>query len=120
LSQDPKESDVLARLFAVIESRRGADPKASYTAALLAAGTEEIARKVGEEAVETMMAALKHGRADVVSESADLLYHLLVLWADSGVSPDEVWAELARREGTSGLAEKRARREPKLGTKRGG
>lgn len=119
MSQGSKDVDVLARLFAVIESRRGAEVKASYTASLLGAGTEEIARKVGEEAVETMVAALKHGRADVVKESADLLYHLLVLWADSGISPDEVWAELKRREGTSGLAEKRARSAPEPGTKRG-
>jgi phosphoribosyl-ATP pyrophosphohydrolase len=109
MAQGPKESDVLARLFAVIESRRGADVKASYTASLLAQGTEEIVRKVGEEAVETMIAALKQRRAEVVKESADLLYHLLVLWADSGISPEDVWAELARREGTSGLEEKKAR-----------
>ena len=110
----PSDGDtrhVLERLFAVIESRRGGDPKASYTAELFAAGGEEIARKVGEEAIETMVAALRRDRNQLVHESADLLYHLLVAWVEGGVRPAAVWDELARREGTSGLAEKASRGE---------
>ncbi len=101
--------EVLARLFAVIESRRGADPEASYTAKLLAGGPRVIARKFGEEALETMMEGLEGDRGKLVGESADLIYHLMVLWADAGIEPEEVWRELARREGVSGLAEKAAR-----------
>ncbi|MEE8516815.1 MAG: phosphoribosyl-ATP diphosphatase [Alphaproteobacteria bacterium] len=101
--------EVLARLFAVIESRRGGDPDASYTAKLLAGGPRAIARKLGEEALETMIEGLEGDRDKLVGESADLIYHLLVLWADAGIAPEEVWRELARREGISGLAEKAAR-----------
>ncbi len=100
---------VLERLFSVIEGRRGADPGSSYTAKLLAEGKPKIAKKLGEEATETVIAATAGTPADVARESADLLYHLLVLWAATGVKPAEVWAELARREGTSGLAEKASR-----------
>ena len=103
------DSSVLERLFAVIESRRGGDADSSYTAQLLAGGTERIAQKLGEEAVETVIAATTGKGERLVGESADLLYHLLVLWADAGVTPEQVWAELARREGTSGIAEKRGR-----------
>ena len=103
-------SGVLERLFAVIESRQGADAASSYTAKLLAEGKAKVAKKLGEEATETVIAATAGTPAEVVRESADLLYHLLVLWAASGVRPAEVWAELARREGTSGLAEKAARK----------
>ena len=102
-------SAVLERLYAVIESRKGSDPAASHTARLLAAGLPAIARKVGEEATETVVAALAESPQRAASESADLIYHLLVLWAALGVRPADVWAELARREGTSGLAEKAAR-----------
>ena len=105
----PVDARVLARLSAVVESRRGGDPDASYTARLLAGGTAGIARKVGEEAVETVVAALSGDRAGAVEESADLLFHLTVLWADAGIAPEEVFAALARREGVSGLDEKRAR-----------
>lgn len=69
----------------------------------------EIARKVGEEAVETITAALTQEHNHIVAESADLLYHLLVLWAEKGISPEEVWEELTRREGTSGIEEKASR-----------
>ena len=102
-------SDILARLFDVIESRKGGDRESSYTANLLTAGKPEIARKIGEEAVEVLTAALAEGRTEVIAESADLLYHLLVLWAAEGIQPAEVWAELARREGISGIEEKRSR-----------
>ena len=101
---------VLARVFAVIESRRGADPESSYVAKRLAGGTPDIARKVGEEAVETVIAALKRDPAALAEESADLLFHLMILWADAGIAPERVYAVLARREGISGHDEKRARR----------
>ncbi len=101
--------EVLERLFAVIASRRGADADASYTASLFAKGREEIAKKLGEEAVETVIAGAVGDRGATVHESADLLYHLLVLWAEAGIAPDDVWAELARREGTSGIEEKKSR-----------
>jgi len=101
--------ETLTRLFATVDARRGADPSSSYTAKLFSRGRGKIAQKVGEEAVETVIAALSEGQDKVVSESADLLYHLMVLWADCGVTPDQVAAELARREGVSGIAEKAAR-----------
>ena len=103
------DSAVLGRLYAAIEARKHADPETSYTARLFARGPEKIAQKLGEEAVETVIAAAAGRRGEIVAESADLLYHLLVAWAKAGVAPDEVWAELARREGVSGIAEKRAR-----------
>ncbi|MEZ5668008.1 MAG: phosphoribosyl-ATP diphosphatase [Alphaproteobacteria bacterium] len=105
-------AEVLERLYATIASRRGADRASSYTARLFADGPEKIAQKVGEEAVETVLASVgadSRGCGRLVSESADLLYHLLVLWAACGAEPAQVWAELARREGTSGVAEKAAR-----------
>lgn len=91
--------DVLDALFAVIDSRQGADPATSYTARLFAKGAPKIAQKVGEEATETVVAALAETNADLVNESADLLYHLLVLWAAKGVQPADVYAELDRRRG---------------------
>ena len=100
---------VLERVFAAIRSRRGADPATSHVAGLLALGRAAVARKVGEEAVETVVAALGTDDRAVVSESADLLFHLLVLWAERGIAPGDVFAELARREGTSGVAEKAGR-----------
>jgi phosphoribosyl-ATP pyrophosphohydrolase len=99
----------LDRLWLVIQSRRGADPESSYTARLFARGRAKIAQKLGEEAVETVIEGVGENPTALVGESADLLYHLLVLWAAVGVSPADVAAELARREGTSGIAEKRAR-----------
>jgi phosphoribosyl-ATP pyrophosphohydrolase len=94
----------LARLYATILSKRGGDPASSYTAKLFAEGTPKIAQKVGEEAVELVIEALRRRPERLVAESADLLYHLLVLWADAGLAPDRIWAELARREGVSGYA----------------
>lgn len=99
----------LDRLHEVIAARKGADPAASYTAKLFSRGRAKIAQKVGEEAVECALAAVQDDKPEIVKESADLIYHLLVLWADAGISPDEVYAELERREGISGLAEKAAR-----------
>ena len=99
----------LERIYGVIAARKTADPGSSYTAKLLHQGRSVIAKKMGEEAVETAIAAVGNDSDAVVAESADLIYHLLVLWADCGVEPAEVWAKLAAREGTSGLAEKAAR-----------
>ncbi len=101
-------SDILERLYAVIKSRQGTDAATSYTAKLFAAGMPEIARKVGEEAVETLTAALSEPD-NITAESADLLYHLLVLWAAAGIKPEDIWVELAAREGTSGIEEKNSR-----------
>ena len=104
--------DVLQRLWQAIDARRGADPASSYTARLLARGNAKIAQKFGEEAVEAVIEGVRGDRAALVGESADVLYHLFVLWAAAGVTPADVAAELERREGTSGLAEKRARSKP--------
>ncbi len=102
-------ADVLARLYATILSRKGGDAEESYTASLLAGGPKTICRKIGEEAIEVTVEGLKGDAPAIARESADLIYHLMVLWADAGVVPDDVWAELERREGTSGHAEKAAR-----------
>ncbi|MBE7729857.1 phosphoribosyl-ATP diphosphatase [Komagataeibacter sp. FXV3] len=109
----PATPEVLDRLFDVVESRRGTDPSVSHSARLLARGRRKIAQKFGEEAVECLIEAVAGNRGELVSESADVLYHLIVMWVDAGVKPAEVWAELARREGTSGVAEKASRpRDP--------
>src|SRR5262245_36967417 len=99
----------LDRLWQVVQSRRGADPQSSYTARLFARGRAKIAQKLGEEAIEAVIEGVGDNSGALVGESADLLYHLLVLWAAAGISPGVVAAELTRREGTSGIAEKRAR-----------
>ena len=101
---------VLDRLYAVIASRQGGDADTSYTTKLFAKGTDKIAQKLGEEAVEAVIAAVTKDRDGTIGESADLIYHLLVLWADAGIRPEDVLAELERREGTSGIAEKAARK----------
>ncbi len=100
---------MLDRLYATIGSRRGADPSTSYTAKLMAHGRDKLAQKVGEEATEVVIEAIKGDAGKLMLESADLLYHLLALWATLGVKPAQVWDELARREGVSGVAEKAAR-----------
>ena len=99
----------LDRLWRVVQSRRSADPQSSYTARLFARGRAKIAQKLGEEAVETVIEGVGENRSALVGESADLLYHLLVLWAAAGISPTDIAAELRRREGSSGIEEKRAR-----------
>jgi phosphoribosyl-ATP pyrophosphohydrolase len=101
--------DTLERLYEVIASRKGGDPAVSHTAKLFAKGRAKIAQKMGEEAVELAIAAVAETRDEVISESADLVFHLLVLWADCGVTIDDVRAELRRREGLSGIEEKKAR-----------
>jgi phosphoribosyl-ATP pyrophosphohydrolase len=105
------EEHTLDRLYAVIDSRKGADPDTSYTARLFSRGREQIAKKLGEEAVEALIEGIRGDKPKLVGESADLLYHLLTLWAASGVKPQAVWTELARREGLSGLAEKASRKQ---------
>lgn len=100
---------MLERLAATIAARRGADPAASHTAALLAQGAAKCAEKFGEEAVEAIVAAAKGERNALAREGADVLYHFLVMLEAAGVTLEEVLAELARREGTSGVAEKAGR-----------
>jgi phosphoribosyl-ATP pyrophosphohydrolase len=102
-------ANILATLEQTIAERRGADPASSYVAKLFAAGRPKIAQKVGEEAVETVIAAMAGDSRALVSEAADLIFHLAVLLAEQGVSFSDVLAEIERREGTSGIAEKAAR-----------
>lgn len=101
--------DQLGALARHIAEKAKTSPEASYTAKLLSKGIEKCAKKFGEEAVELALAAVQGKREETVRETADVLYHLLVLLQAAGVSPDEVMQELKRREGTSGLAEKAAR-----------
>ena len=103
------EPNALTRLAATIASRKGADPDSSWTAKLFAKGPEKCAEKFGEEAVEAIIEAVKGDREKLTAEAADVLYHLLVMLATRDVSLDQVLAELERREGTSGIAEKAAR-----------
>ena len=101
---------VLDRLYAMIDSRKSADPDTSYTARLFSRGREQIAKKLGEEAVEALIEGIRGDKPKLVGESADVLYHLLTLWVSVGVTPAAVWTELEKREGVSGIAEKAARR----------
>lgn len=100
---------VLDRLWTVVMSRRTANPAVSHSARLLSRGAAKVAQKFGEEAVECLIEAVAGNRDAVVAESADVLYHLIVLWVASEIRPEEVWEELKRREGISGIAEKAAR-----------
>jgi phosphoribosyl-ATP pyrophosphohydrolase len=102
-------SDILNRLAETLEARKGADPQSSYVAKLYARGTDSILKKVGEEAVETIIAAKGGDREQIIYETADLWFHTLVMLANAGLHPDDVLAELARREGLSGIAEKASR-----------
>ena len=105
------DEHVLDRLYDVIDSRKGADPDTSYTARLFSRGRQQIAKKLGEEAVETLIEGIRGDKPKLVAESADMLYPLLTLWASVGVKPAAIWAELDRREGLSGIAEKAARKQ---------
>ena len=109
-TDDDARAGVLARLFATIEARKGAEPSTSYVASLLAKGGDAIRKKIGEEATETVMASKDGVPARVTSEMADLWFHCLVLLAHHGLSPADVLAELERREGRSGHDEKASRR----------
>jgi phosphoribosyl-ATP pyrophosphohydrolase len=105
------ETHAIDRLFATIAARKAdGDAEQSYTAKLLSQGVEKCAKKFGEEAVETVLAAVSGDKKYLAAESADALYHLLVLWAAAGITPDDVYAALKAREGQSGLAEKAARK----------
>lgn len=99
-------NDSVRRLYQAVRSCRDADPAASRTARLLQAGPLKISKKLAEEAVEVALEAAAGKRSDVIRESADLIYHLAVLWVQTGVEPKEVWAELDRREKMFGIAEK--------------
>ncbi len=103
-------SDILSRLADVVESRRGGDPEKSYVARLLAKGPDSFLKKIGEEATETVMAAKDADTAKIINETADLWFHCLVMLAHFNLRPEQVLAELARREGLSGLDEKAARK----------
>ncbi len=104
-------TDFIQQLFDTVSSRKGADPKESYVASLFAKGIKKIAQKVGEEATETVLASAGGDKKEIVAESADLLFHLSVLWAAHGVTPAEIAAELKRREGVSGIEEKKSRKQ---------
>lgn len=102
-------ANILDELFDVITSRKTADPAISHSARLLARGRHKIAQKFGEEAVECLIEATAGNNKELISESADVLYHLIVMWVDAGITPSEIWEELARRQGISGIAEKASR-----------
>lgn len=102
--------DILAQLYKTILSRKGTDPATSYTASLFAKGTAKITQKVGEEAIETCIEAMQGDKEKLKAESADLLYHLMVLWADQDIAPNDVLAVLKSREGISGIDEKNSRK----------
>ncbi len=99
----------LDELYETIASRRGGNAEESYTAKLFEGGLGKMAGKIGEEATEVIVAALRETPDDVISESADLLYHLLVLWAEQGITPEDVFEELQSRAGRSGIGEKESR-----------
>lgn len=102
--------DVFDRLMARVLANRDGDPESSYTARLTAKGRAKIAQKLGEEAVETVIAAMSDDSSEIIAESADLMFHLAVLLADAGLSFDDIRTELERREGVSGLEEKAGRK----------
>ncbi|MEO5765580.1 MAG: phosphoribosyl-ATP diphosphatase [Casimicrobiaceae bacterium] len=108
-SRDGEAGEVLARIAATLEARKGADPASSYVASLYAKGDDAMLKKIGEEATETVMAAKDNDKIRLVAEVADLWFHCLVLLAARGLGPADVLRELARREGLSGHAERAAR-----------
>lgn len=110
MPQPMEHGEILARLEATIAQRRTGDPEASYVARLNAKGIAKIAQKVGEEGTETVIAALTGSHDDLVGEAADLVFHLMVLLSARDVPLADVLAELARREGTSGIVEKAGRK----------
>lgn len=109
-------ASVLDRLFATVTARRDANPAQSHSARLLSRGPAKVAQKFGEEAVECLIEAVAGNAPALVSESADVLYHLVVMWVSAGVEPADVWTELERREGVSGILEKASRPRLPLGT----
>jgi phosphoribosyl-ATP pyrophosphohydrolase len=107
--ENAPDARVLDRLWGTVLSRKDSDPALSHSARLLSRGTAKIAQKFGEEAVECLIEAVGGHRTALIGESADVLYHLLVLWVDAGLRPEQIWSELARREGMSGITEKASR-----------
>jgi phosphoribosyl-ATP pyrophosphohydrolase len=103
------DSDILRRLSQTIESRRGNDPASSYVAGLFSKGHDAILKKIGEESAETLLAAKDGDKLHIVRETADLWFHCLIMLAWHGIGPDDVLAELRRREGISGIEEKKSR-----------
>ena len=101
--------EVLDRLWTVVMDRRAVDPAHSHSARLLSRGRAKVAQKFGEEAVECLIEAVAGNKDALIAESADVLYHLLVMWVASGIEPSEVWSELDRRAGVSGVMEKAMR-----------
>ena len=99
------------KLYRIILSRKKANPKKSHTAYLLSRGPAKVAQKFGEEAVEAVIEGVRGNKKLLVLESADVVYHMLVMWASRGVKPADVWKELIRREGRSGISEKAARKK---------
>ncbi|MBI3419084.1 MAG: phosphoribosyl-ATP diphosphatase [Proteobacteria bacterium] len=102
-------SDTLNRLFAIITARKSGNPEKSYTAKLLRGGREGIAKKITEEAGEAVIEVIKGDKTRLAEESADLLYHLMVAWAEAGLVPTDIWAVLENRMGESGMEEKKKR-----------
>jgi phosphoribosyl-ATP pyrophosphohydrolase len=98
-------ADVLDRLWTIIDSRKDVDATVSHSAKLLARGTPQVVQKLGEELIECLIEAMAGNHSGLVVESADVLYHLLVTWVNAGIHPEEVWAELTRREAVSHLTE---------------
>jgi len=98
--------DSISRLYDGVRAARGGDPSVSRTARLLRAGPRKIAKKVAEEATEVALEAAAGNRNEVIRESADLIYHLVVLWVEAGVQPKDIWMEMDRREKLFGIAEK--------------
>ena len=105
------KADIIDRLEQVIAERKTGDATKSYVASLFSKGRKKIAQKVGEEGVEAALAAVLDDKNDSISESADLFFHMMVLWADMDIAADDIFQELARREGISGIDEKNARQE---------
>jgi phosphoribosyl-ATP pyrophosphohydrolase len=101
---------ILSRLYDTVVARKNADPGSSYVASLVAKGPAKVAQKIGEEATETVIASAQGHKGSIIAESADLLFHLLILWAVHGITPDDIAHELERREGTSGIDEKKSRK----------
>lgn len=106
----PPDLHAIDRLYRIIASRKGADPHTSYTARLLSRGPNKIAQKLGEEATEAVIEAVRRDRELLVLESADMLYHMLALWTSLDIDPKRVWRELKKREGRSGIEEKKSRK----------
>lgn len=111
---DNENLDFLSELYTMLRDRKkNGNPETSYSAKLFSKGTEKIAQKVGEEAVEIVISAIKGDRKEVIYESADFFYHILALWVDMGIKPQDVVKKLKERKGVSGLVEKETRKQKK-------